>query len=211
MTTLESKSAFARRLGVAPSYVTKLAHDGRLVLVDGQIEVETSLALIETTKDPNRDDVRQRHAKARDERRQATRQDKPADVPAATHTGRSPTPAPMAKPTVQAATVFREARADRTHYQARQAEIRLAKLQGKLVDVKAVRKIAGNDGAMIRTLLENLPDQAAPRLAPVRDPQVAARILKGLLDDVQATMADLLMKNIAAIRRGADDGEHDAD
>ena len=29
----ESKSAFARRLGVAPSYVTKLKDEGRIVVV----------------------------------------------------------------------------------------------------------------------------------------------------------------------------------
>jgi len=60
------KSEFARLLGVAPSYVTKLAKAGRLVLCeDGRVDVEASLARIEATRDPARQDVARRHAAAR--------------------------------------------------------------------------------------------------------------------------------------------------
>lgn len=48
--TTETKSAFARRLGVSASYVTELAQAGRLVLADGKVEVEASLARIDATK-----------------------------------------------------------------------------------------------------------------------------------------------------------------
>lgn len=197
--TTESKSAFARRLGVAASYITKLAQAGRLIVIDGQIEVETSLALIEQTRDPNRDDVRQRHARGRDEKRQG----KPVALPPArvVRQQAKQAPQPAAKPMLKAASVFRKARADQMHYQARMAEMRLAQLQGKLVDVAIVRESATNDGTMLRTLLENLPDLIAPRLAPVRDPAQAARILNEYLDDIEQTLSDLLMKNAAAIRQ----------
>lgn len=197
--TTESKSAFARRLGVAPSYVTKLAQAGRLIVIDGQIEVETSLALIETTKDPNRDDVRQRHAQARDEKRQG----RPAAVPPASEPKR-PTkeaPQPAAQPMLKAASAFREARADRTHYQARTVEMRVAHSQGKLVDVAVIRQCAANDGAMLRNLMENLPDAGAPRLVAVRDPARAARILNELFDDIEDTMNAMLEKHKAALRQ----------
>ncbi|GAB1369668.1 hypothetical protein MASR1M42_25010 [Azonexus hydrophilus] len=204
--TTETKSVFARRLGVAPSYVTKLAQAGRLIVVDGQIEVETSLALIEATKDPNRDDVRQRHAQARDGKRLG----RPAATPPARETKTRQDKAsgspPAAKPMLKAASAFREARADRMHYQARQAEIKLAVTQGKLSNVATINKCGATDGAMLRTLLENLPDQAAPRLAAVRDPAEAARILGGLLDDIEATMNDLMAKHSATMRQRLEGG-----
>jgi len=197
--TTESKSAFARRLGVAPSYVTKLAQAGRLIVIDGQVEVETSLALIQATKDPNRDDVRQRHAQARDEKRKG----RPAAVPPAGEPKRQTkeAPQPAAQPMLKAASAFRGARADRAHYQARLAEIRVAWLQGKLVDVAAIRQCAAEDGAMLRNLLENLPDRAAPRLAGARDPTVIADILGELLDDIEDTMNAMLEKHAAALRQ----------
>lgn len=217
----ESKSAFARRLGVSPSYVTKLAQDGRLVVVDGQIEVEASLARMDATKDPNRDDVRQRHAKARDAKRVETagggQGDGVAPMAAArvgAESGAGEKTAPWtpkqadfdgagtggSEPVIQAAEVFRKARTAKMHFEARRAVIRVARLQGRLADVATIRKCAGNDGATLRSMLENLPDQAAPRLAPVRDAAAVAKILGELLDDVEATLAGLLAKNINAMR-----------
>lgn len=218
----ESKSAFARRLGVAPSYVTKLKDEGRLVVVDGQIEVEASLARMDATKDPNRDDVRQRHAKARDAKRMAETSGaavagviapregeesgaKVKAAPGADSEGREGgkpggDEEPEAGPVIQAAEVFRKARTAKMHFESRRAVIRVARLQGRLADMAMIRKGAGNDGASLRSLLENLPDQAAPRLAPVRDTAKAAAILGELLDDVEATMAGLLAKNVAAMR-----------
>lgn len=217
----ESKSAFARRLGVAPSYVTKLKDEGRIVVVDGQIEVEASLARMEATKDPNRDDVRQRHAKARDAKRLAessggavagvigSREGGESGAEAKT-AGRGDSASqggnrgnddePEAGPVIQAAEVFRKARTAKMHFESRRAVIRVARLQGRLADMATIRKCAGNDGASLRSLLENLPDQAAPRLAPVRDVAKVAAILGELLDDLEATMAGLLAKHIAAMR-----------
>lgn len=189
--TTESKSAFARRLGVAPSYVTKLTQAGRLIVIDGQIEVESSLTLIEATKDPNRDDVRQRHARARDERRQG----RPVVVPSAGEPKR-PTkeaPQPAAQPMLKAASAFREAQAERMSYQARIAQMRVARLQGKLASMADIRKIGAAQGAMIRTMLENLPDQIAPRCAPVRDPEriggILGTLFEGILKAVDAAIA----------------------
>ena len=217
----ESKSAFARRIGVDRAHVTRMAQQGRLVVIDGQIEVEASLARMEATKDPNRDDVRQRHAKARDAKRLAAVENEAQGgahsgvlaaiiSPAAgTDKGEAEKNAPQAdsgaspmesEPVIQAAEVFRRARTAKMHFESRRAVIRVARLQGRLADVATIKKCAGNDGATLRSMLENLPDQAAPRLAPVRDPAGVARILGELLDDVAHTMAGMLAKNIAAMR-----------
>lgn len=203
----ESKAAFARRLGVSKSYVSReLAQAGRLVLVDGQVEVEASLARIEATKDPNRADVVQRFARQRDEKRLSGAQDaaqgalSTASEGADKGDGKKIAPAPQDEPVIQAAEVFRKARAAKMHFEARRAVIRVARIGGRLAEVATIRKCAGNDGATLRSMLENLPDQAAPRLAPVRDPAGVAAILGELLADVEATMASLLTKNSAAMR-----------
>lgn len=211
--TRESKAAFARRQGVSHQYVTKLAQAGRLVMADGRVEVEASLARLDATKDPNRADVVQRNAKDRDEKRLAAMR---SGAQGALSTGaeggdkggaektrqRAETgiPATEAEPVIQAAEVFRKARAAKMHFEARRAVIRVARIGGRLAEVAAIRKCAGNDGATLRSMLENLPDQAAPRLAPVRDPAGVAAILGELLADIEATMAGLLTKNSAAMR-----------
>jgi hypothetical protein len=216
--TRESKSAFARRLGVSKSYVSReLAQSGRLVMADGLVDVEASLARIDATKDPNRADVAQRHAAARDAKRLADAALAKANAAPGAFSGggegvdqgKAEKNAPRAdigipisesEPVIQAAEVFRKARAAKMHFEARRAVIRVARIGGRLAEVATIRKCAGNDGATLRSMLENLPDQAAPRLAPVRDPAGVAVILGELLDDVAATMAGLLTKNSAAMR-----------
>ena len=61
-----SKVEFAAHLGKQPSYVTKLAKDGRLVMsADGKrVNVEASERMIAATTG-NRSDVADRHAAAR--------------------------------------------------------------------------------------------------------------------------------------------------
>ena len=62
---LESKAAFARRLGVSRSTVTRAAQSDRLVInVDGLVLINESLAKWESTKGA-RSDVEQRHAQNR--------------------------------------------------------------------------------------------------------------------------------------------------
>jgi len=58
--SLETQVEFARRLGVDKSTVTRWKVAGRLVLQDGMVDVEESLAIIEHTKGP-RDDVGMRN------------------------------------------------------------------------------------------------------------------------------------------------------
>ena len=62
---IESKAAFARRLGVNKSTVTRAAEAGRIVLTPrGQVEVEKSLERWHATKGA-RSDVAARHAEKR--------------------------------------------------------------------------------------------------------------------------------------------------
>lgn len=63
----ESLKEFARRLHFKPGYITQLKNAGRLVLAeDGRrVRVAESLQLIEETRDPAKQGVRDRHAVAR--------------------------------------------------------------------------------------------------------------------------------------------------
>lgn len=219
MSTL-SKAAYARHRGVDRAHITRLGAAGRLVLTaDGKVEVEASNRLIEATGGM-RPDVAERAAQMR-----AAGAAKAASD--GVGMGRGGKNAPecaarvadgengggdgdsgalggggfeQASPVVQAAEVFRRARTAKMHYESRRAVVRVARLQGRLAEVAKIRKCAGNDGATLRSLLENLPDQAAPRLAPVREAATAAHIVNDLLDDVAATMAGLLEKNIGMLR-----------
>ncbi len=59
---LETKAAFARRLGVNKSTITRWAKAGRLVLnVDGKVLVKESMARIKATEG-HRSDLKQKHA-----------------------------------------------------------------------------------------------------------------------------------------------------
>ena len=63
--TTETKSAFARRIGIHKSNVTRAAQDGRIVLTaDGRVDIAASLARWNETKG-GRSDVEARHAENR--------------------------------------------------------------------------------------------------------------------------------------------------
>jgi hypothetical protein len=216
--TRETKSSFARRLGVSPSYVTKLVQEGRLVVAEGQIEVEASLARMNATKDPNRDDVRQRFAKQRDEKRKeaatpispvAAGVNKDAGEKTASR-GQKTEAEGMSDGKLNVVEGFgemeRRAKAAILEYKRRGEETELAFKQGKLIKIIEIVGCAESDGALLRSMLENLPDQAAPRLAPIRDLSGVTTILGDLMDDVTATRSGLMTKNIAAMREA---GRHE--
>jgi hypothetical protein len=210
--TTETLAAFARRLGVDKGYVSRLRSDGRLVMTpDGKVDVEASLARLEKTRDPRRDDVRARHAAARDAKRTTPA---PAAKVSPPDTAPAHAPAPAAAPPEppapagggNSAEVFRAARVSKMHYEARRAVVRVARIQGRLAETATLRALAANDGATVRSMLENLADQAAPRFAPVREAAAAARILEELLGDVTETMVKLLARNIEAMRNAVMEG-----
>lgn len=164
------KKDFAAHIGRSPSYVTSLIKAGRLVLdgsgVHAKVKVAESLALIANTQGA-RDDVAARHAFERG-----------AD-------GLGPQPGPEIAPTGsgELAVTLRERRAEeelrRTRALADQEEMTAAKMRGDLIareDVDAAMKFVG---ATLRSLLEVMPDQLAPIVAPLT-----------ALDEVHAALQD---------------------
>ncbi|MNQ75211.1 hypothetical protein D3C85_899970 [compost metagenome] len=186
-----SKSAFAARIGRAPSYITWLKNNNRLVLTaDGkQVDVTASEALIRDTADPSKAAVADRHHQDRLQRdvySQLSSQVEPTSTAA---------PSPVIVPSGQLPD-FQKARALREHNLAQLAEIELHKAKGSLVSATAVKTGAYNAGRMLRDQLLGMPPQLAPELASMTDPweiekHLTAAIRRSLEDAERMSSADL--------------------
>lgn len=173
--TLESKAAFARRIGVNKSTITRAAQAGRLVLDGEQVDVEASLARWHATQG-GRLDVAARHA---EQRGQAI----PATLTPAGITGNAVAglPGPTAGMVAGAVAAQLDAQPkaddadgsiDRTAYKAMalRYENEAIKLEMALrrhlrYPLEDVRREAQALGTMLRAGVERLIDQTAPRLA----------------------------------------------
>ncbi|WP_460129540.1 terminase small subunit [Pseudomonas sp. H1_D05] len=163
--TYLSKSAFAARIGRAPSYITWLKNNNRLVLTpDGKlVDVQASEALIRDTADPSKTAVADRHQQDRIQR----------DVYSQLSTSVEPT-STAAPPQVLTSDGkqpdFQKARALREHNMAKLAEIELGKAQGSLVSKEAVETGAYNAGRLLRDQLFGPLPQLSHDLAAMTDP-----------------------------------------
>lgn len=168
--TLMGKKEFAAHIKRSPAYVTSLIKAGRLVLdgsgVHAKVKVAESLALIANTRGA-RDDVAARHA-----------ENAGAAMPEA-RPGAENAPEPAG----DLAVTLRERRAEaelrRTLAVASQEEMTAAKMRGDLIAREDVDGAMKFTGATVRGLLDVLPDQLAPVLAPVTN-----------LDEIHAILVD---------------------
>ncbi len=163
--TYLSKSAFAARIGRAPSYITWLKNNNRLVLSpDGKlVDVQASEALIRDTADPSKAAVADRHQQDRIQRdvySQLSTQTEPTSTaaPPQVLTGDGKLPD------------FQKARALREHNMAKLAEIELGKAQGSLVSKESVETGAYNAGRLLRDQLFGPLPQLSHDLAAMTDP-----------------------------------------
>lgn len=188
-----SKSAFATHIGKAPSYITWLRKNNRLVLSadERQVNVEETIALIRDTADPTKAAVAARHQEGRVQR-DVTSQLSPlvestpnmaAPQPAISPAGKQPD--------------FQRARAHREYYLAQLAEAEFHKVQGSQVELEAVKTGAFNAGRLLRDQLLGMPPQLAPELAAMTDPweierRLTAAIRASLEDAERMSSADLV-------------------
>lgn len=157
--TLESRAAFARRLGVARSTVTRAAQDGRLVLVGEEIDVEASIARWHATAGA-RSDVAARHAAQRGAPLPGASQPqgKPAEAPQEAASGLElpETPSDAGRARYKAMAL---------HYENQAIKLQMALNRGRRHRLAAVKREALALGATLRSAIERLIDQTAPRLA----------------------------------------------
>lgn len=165
--TTATRKEFAEIIGVRPSYITKLGHEGRLVLTpDGKrVEVEATQEMIARTTG-GRPDVSSRHAAARGEAKA---------VPAMGRAGRPEKNAPKreneagGQGEVGDPERLVDAKTRKESAQADQEEMKAEQMRGNLVakeDVDAAMRFVGGS---IRAALEVMPDQMAPLVAPITD------------------------------------------
>ena len=188
-----SKSAFAAYIGKAPSYITWLRKNNRLVLSadERQVNVEETIALIRETADPAKAAVTARHQEARVLR----------DVTSQLSPMVESTPN-MAAPQLAIGPAgkqpdFQKARAHREYYLAQLAEAEFHKVQGSQVELEAVKTGAFSAGRLLRDQLLGMPPQLAPELAAMTDPweierRLTAAIRASLEDAERMSSADLV-------------------
>lgn len=144
---LMTQAAFSRHIGKTRGYVTQLKTHGRLVMTaDGKrVMVAESMQLIADTEDPNRVDVKERHAQART---QGVGTADTLDAP--DYDENTPK--------------LGKAKAKEAHYKALQAEIAYKKEVGELVDKQEMQAAVSDCVLVFKQGIENLPHLVAPEL-----------------------------------------------
>ncbi|TWR92124.1 terminase small subunit [Pseudomonas saxonica] len=188
-----SKSAFAAHIGKAPSYITWLKDNNRLVLSDDgkRVNVDATVALIRDTADPSKAAVAARHQADRVQR-DVTSQLSPLVESTPSMAALQPAIGPAGKQPD-----FQKARAHREYYLAQLAEAEFHKVQGSQVELEAVKTGAFNAGRLLRDQLLGMPPQLAPELAAMTDPweierRLTAAIRASLEDAERMSSADLV-------------------
>lgn len=205
---LLTQSEFAKQQGWQRSYVTQLKAAGRLVIVDGKVDVARSLDLIARTADPNRDDVARRHAAKR-----AASAKTSVGTGVESGEGKKSAPAPGFESAAasegqddddKASASYSESRAMKEFYAAQTAKAMYEKeVLGKLCETDSVTRAGQGLGALLRTKIEGLSDRLAPVLAPIGTVEEAHAVLVEHHEAILNEIADELEKLARAVTRGA--------
>lgn len=186
-----TKTEFAARRGWAKSYVTKLDQQGRLVLTDdGKIDVVATEALLDESADPSKAPIAARHEAKRTERERD-----PSAGPEITDKTPSVAQSLMLSGAERS---FQKSKAHREYFLAQQEEANFYKLQGSLVDRKAVEEAAFVAGRTLRDQMFGLAPQLAAELAGMTDPW---DIEKHLTDTFRRVFMDAAKMNDADLER----------
>lgn len=176
----ETPSAFARRLGINRSTVTRAIQAGRLHLVEGLLDIESSLHRWADTKAGTRPDVAARHAAQRQRAKE-------------THPSEEISTGGRAAPRSSVSEGLPEEAGTQPYYVARRiaAQNNLVKLSMALrayrrYPLESVRREAHALGGTLRDALDRMVDQTAPPLAVLSAPEDRQRLIE---------------RQIAAIRR----------
>jgi hypothetical protein len=180
--TTATKSAFAKQINRAPSYVTELIQHGRIVLTaDGKrVEVEASLKRLEETASGANPAVAQRHEQAR---KAGTRKKRE--------------PVKVEEGTRQ----FYELQLQQTKINHKQLDFDL--VLGKRFVVGDVRREAQALGNTMRASLERLIDQTAPRLAVIKDQAQRKALLDGEIKQLARVIKSEFPRAMRRLRKGA--------
>ena len=193
----ETRAAFARRIGVNKSTITRAAEAGRLVLTPaGHVIIEKSLVKWHATKG-GRNDVSARHAENRGadipEHSQGQKNAPAAFNPPnnATHETTEPQPGGGSSGRTRAKTIG-------LHYENQSIKLEMALRRGLRYPIPLVRQEAAGIGSTVRAAIERIIDQTAPRLAVMTSDLDRRR----LLDEEAARLRRVIKSELPrALRR----------
>lgn len=163
--TIATQSEFAKLLGMDKSHVTRLKQAGRLVMVEGKVDVEASQARINATANPSYASKTPSESNLQGEVMGEAQQSRSAD--------------------------FNEARARNEMAKAEMSEMERDKMRGSLVNAEQVRLFAADLGATFRASLEILPDRIASELVVLNDVDSVRAVL---VESFEQLLHDLSMK-----------------
>ena len=182
-----TRAEFARLRGCSAPYVTKLGHQGRLVLTEtGLIDVAKTVALLDATDDP---------ARGGDRTGKATPPPAPpapaARVPAATAAGVVPV---GAQPSLAGGSgdspAYRNAATRERIAKARLAELDLAEKAGNLVRRDEVEAAVFGLARQAQEALDAIADRLSTQLAAESDPALVHKMLATELRLVKQQIAE---------------------
>ena len=203
--TLENKAAFARRLGWNRSTVTRAAQAGRLVMQGPLVDVEASLARIKATEG-GRPDVAARHAAERG-----------PDVGHQQDAAENATATPKTPPPSASEGFGTPGTADgagRARYKAlvlqfenQQIKLGMAMSRGLRFARRDVSREATTIGAIVRSAVERVIDQTAPRLAVMTDAERRRELLAAELRVVRRALRAEFPRALRRLRSASQRGE----
>lgn len=173
--TLETLSTFAARMGWHRSSASRARDAGRLVMVDGKVDVDASLARLAETE--SRHDVTVRHAEARQQPAAQANQQAAQDADAEEE-GATPS--------------YQEAKARREHWNASLAELQYKRENGDLIPKEDVDFVLRDFGATLRTQLEGLADRLAPVVYPLQTLEDTHRAISEAAEEIGTEIAEQL-------------------
>lgn len=190
-TNVMSIGQFNTHMGYRGRYAYQLAKEGRLVFApDGKhVLVAESIKRIEATRDPSRQGVADRHAKARgySVSMQGTPDNGLQGEAAANHGAASAD-----------SYQYQDAKAKKEHYAALREEAAYRKEMGELMDAGEVLGAFADAGAKVAGVLDALPATVGPMLVGQSQEEVM-RILAEQMDIARAEMAAALNKLAAEV------------
>lgn len=188
----ETRAAFARRLGVHKSTITRAEQAGRIVMAGDLVDVERSVERWYATKG-GREDVAARHAENRGgdwvtppregENGTTGRESRATTQPAGEKTSATGGPGGAGSDGAGAARTRYKALA--LQYENQQIKLEMALRRGLRYPLASVRREAAGLGATLRAAMERIIDQTAPRLAVMGSDLDRRRLLEAELARVR--------------------------
>jgi len=189
-------SAYARHRNCSPGYITKLRHEGRLVLTaGGLVDVEATDLLVEQTTG-SRLDVAARNAQKRASEKTAAGEAHRIASEEKTAPG-----AIVRETNIENMGISMQAsRAVKEKYAALKAKTEYETMIGDLISREDVETAMRFIGGAVRAALEVFPDQTAPLVAPVSNlaeiheiiTQSARDALHGIGEAIKRQQAELI-------------------